>query len=154
MLPGMGEAKNRDPGGRKFHMFKREQFLLLMRVLNTPSKDREQRRKRKHMWEELGLWKAARLAVKLGPRDPKPDDRPPLDAFDWADDEKPIPVRISGGTMDAMIDELKGDLQGPNEVHLGELEDRLYALRDGNYHPPDGLFPDPVPAESGTPVPT
>lgn len=144
-MAGMGEAKKRaEAADRRFHITKREQFELLFHVLNKPSADRHERRKRRHMWQELKLSDAVVQSIEVAPP-PKPGEPPAppkgLSPYEWRDNEEPIAVEISGPTMDFMIEQLGGQLVGAAGVVLGGLEDRLFALRDGGYQPPEGLFP-------------
>jgi hypothetical protein len=147
----MGEAKRRqDLGGQSFHMTKLEMFTFIQHTVRKASTSREERRKRRHMWRELGLLKEIEATVN-----PEPG-KPGLQLADWRDNETPVGVSISGPTMDFMLQTLDGQQEGPTGEVLGELEERLLQLKDGRYELPDELRTEPAappPAESPV-VPT
>lgn len=151
----MGEAKRRaEQGPQPVHFTKREQFTLIQCLVLKPSKDREERRKRKHLWNELGLEAAVKKFCEIGPKqnpgDPPPAKKIGLDIVDWLDDATPIKAILSGPTADFLLEQLNTQLEGPVGEILCDVEDRLLALREGVYELPESLQearPAPAPAD-------
>lgn len=127
---------------KSFAVSKREQFLVTGLIISQKSKDQEERRKRLQLWSELGInhlrramlkvWTPAEQQAEADKQKSDPTYVNPNAAFVWqyADDEPNIRVEISDSTIRYLLDKLTGEMEGPTGEVLGELHDRLQALRD------------------------
>lgn len=153
----MGEAKRRAAiGMMSFHMTKREQLCVMGHIVNKASANREERRKRRHLWRELGLIDAVAKFVEIaGPEPAEGETRQPigLDTSQWADNLTPYPVQLSGPSIDFLLQQIDGQLPGPLSEILAELEDRLQDVKAGKYDPPDELVTEEEPTSSPPLVP-
>lgn len=131
---------------KPFAVSRREQFTLVMFVLNAESTDRAERKSRRQLWEEMGVLDLKRKITKAreplsaeaekerqerlarDPRDVDPDDVWP---WQWASEEPDVRVALHQSTIDYVVKKLEGKIPGgaTSEV-LGELAERLVALRD------------------------
>lgn len=122
---------------KPFAISPREQFTVLTMLLNAPSENKEERSKRRALWDELGVQGIKRKILKI--QKPKPAGAPAPDplndpdgvyGWQYAEDEPSARVTISQGTLSYLIEKLSGRLEGAMGEILGELCDRLIALRD------------------------
>lgn len=122
---------------KPFAISPREQFTVLQFLLNTPTENRDERAKRKALWEELGVVELKRKVIKI--QQPKPQGAPPPDpandpdgvyAWQYAGEEPTVRVALHQTTIAYLIEKISGRLEGVLGEVLGELCERIIALRD------------------------
>jgi hypothetical protein len=130
---------------KPFAISPREYFLLVVYVINLPSDDKEERKKRGALYREL---LADDLRKKLS-RVKSPEEQRheqemlkedpfwvnPNSAYpyQWAEEDPIKRVELHQSTVDYVISKLSGRMDGgaPGFI-LGELHERLVSLRDTN----------------------
>lgn len=144
---------------KPFAISPREQFTVLNQILQTASDNRDERQKRRQLWEEIGVVSLKRKLLRI--QKPKPASAPQPDplndpdgvyAWQYADDEPTVRVALSQTTISFLVDKFLAKLEGVVGEVLGELCERLISLRDtadagticthkGNgYHLPEELW--------------
>lgn len=127
---------------KPFAISKREQFALAILVINQPSSDKEDRKRRRDLWPEMGLvelkrrltriqtpdeLRAAEEAAKADPAWRDPDGAYP---WEWRSDEQDVRVELHNSTIDYLLTKvLSGTMNGPAADILGELAERLEELK-------------------------
>jgi hypothetical protein len=139
---------------KPFAISRREQFTLLTYLNPLESADQEERRSRRAVWDEFQILQLKRTIDRL-PTEKDPNPTASISVFDWADEEPNVRLEIHGSTIAFVIKKLNGKLVGGAGDVLGDLADRLIALRDtpdpatictrkgSGYHLPEALWTEP-----------
>ena len=114
---------------KPFAISPHEQFVLLTYLNPLKHADQVERRSRRDVFEEFGL-RGLKRALDAIPTEEEPNPQGKIKLSDWASDEPTVRVALHGGTITYVIKKLDGELQGAPGDFLGELADRLIALRD------------------------
>lgn len=129
---------------KPFAVSRRECYTLAVWLLAQPSENKEERQKRKQFWKESALEELKRrlMAVltieeqkaEIDATKADPGYLHPKKAYlvQYVDDAHDVRVELSQTTVNYLIDKLSGKLEGATGEVLGELCDRLIALRDTN----------------------
>jgi len=116
---------------KPFAISKHEQLVLTTYLNPLKHANQEERHSRRDVWDEFGL-RPLKRQLDAMPTEDDPNPQAKIKISDWASDEQNVRVELHGGTITYVIKKLDGELQGPAGDVLGELADRLIALRDTN----------------------
>lgn len=127
---------------KPFAISKREQFTLSVFLMNQQSPDKEDRKRRRELWTEMGLQDLkrrlttiktpdeARADEEASKADPNWRDPNGAYAWDWRSDEQDVRVELHNSTIDYLLNKvLNGQMTGVAADCLGELSERLEELR-------------------------
>ena len=127
---------------KPFAVSKRELFTLAMFVIRQQSPDKEDRKRRRELWIEMGLVDLKRRLMKiLSPEETRaadaaakadPNWRDPDGAYqwEWRSDEPTVRVELHNTTIEYLLTKvLNGPMDGPAGDVLGELSERLEQLK-------------------------
>ena len=114
---------------KPFAISKHEQLVLTTYLNPLKHANQEERHSRRDVWDEFGL-RTLKRQLDAMPTEEEPNPQGKIKISDWASDEPGVRVELHGGTITYVIKKLDGELVGPAGDVLGELADRLIALRD------------------------
>jgi hypothetical protein len=130
---------------KPFAISRRELFTLVVFVLNLPSDDKEERKKRSALFRELKAEDLKRRLTRVRSIDEIKQDhelskgepfyRNPKGAYaeDYGEEESNIRVDLHGSTVDFVIAKLSGKMEGGAAADvLADLCERVVSLRDTN----------------------
>lgn len=122
---------------KPFAISPREQFTVLTFLLNTASENKDERAKRRALWEEIGVKqlkkKILRVQAPKAAGTPQPDpltDPDGVYAWQYAEEDPTVRVELHQTTVSYLIEKLSGRLEGAIGEVMGELCERLISLRD------------------------
>lgn len=122
---------------KPFAISPREQFSVLTFLLNAASENKDERAKRRALWEEIGVKPLKKKILRV--QTPKPAGTPQPDplndpdgvyAWQYAEEDPTVRVGLHQTTVTYLIEKLSGRLEGAVGEVMGELCERLIALRD------------------------
>ena len=126
-----------DAGMKPFAISPREQFSVLTFLLNTASENKDERAKRRALWEEIGVKALKKKILRVqqpkaaGTQPPDPlNDPDGVYAWQYAEEDPTIRVGFHQTTVTYLIEKLSGRLEGALGEVMGELCERLISLRD------------------------